>query len=231
MKEIVKILDKHVMERGIDRHNSLEVLCDFLIDLFEVRHYSIACGWEKYMMEKCKEEPYLFCIAMIWMDKVASAMEKGEWVDFFGELYEEMYQTRGKASALGQFFTPGNLCDLLAKCTETGEGQRINDSACGSGRTLLAHFAYSKFSRDGYYIGEDIDAMSVKMCALNMMIHGMRGRVVRHNTLVSPIHFDYGFEVNEIRHPFPSMYYSLRRIACKKDVKTNGSENVDKECN
>ena len=217
MKAVVKILERHVAERGIDRHRGLEELCDFLLDLFDARHYLSPNGWEAHARKQSEKEPHLFSICMIWMQRVTEAMEKGEWLDFFGGLYEEMYQTRGKASTLGQFFTPEHLCDLLTRCTGADGERTINDPACGSGRTLLAHFAHSGFSPKGYYVGEDIDTISVKMCALNMMMHGMRGRVVRHDTLKSPLHFDFGYELNEIRYPMPTHYYSVRRIQYRKE--------------
>ena len=217
MKEVVNILERHVTKRGIDRHRGLEVLCDFLLDLFDARHYLTPDGWAANVWEQSVKEPDLFHIGMIWMQRVTEAMEKGGWLDFFGGLYEEMYQTRGKASVLGQFFTPEHLCDLLTECAGSNENRRINDPACGSGRTLLAHFAHSGFNPKGYYVCEDIDTISVKMCALNMMAHGMRGRVVRHDTLKSPLHFDYGFELNEIRYPMPTIYYSVRKIQHRKE--------------
>lgn len=213
MKEVINLLERHVNERNIDRHRGLEVLCDFLLDLFDYRHYLTENGWVTHLIKQKETEPYLFQIAVIWADKIAEAMENGEWKDFFGELYEKMYQTRGKASILGQFYTPTHLCDLLTKCVSTGDERRINDPACGSGRTLLAHFAHTEFDPKGYYIGEDIDTISVKMCALNMMIHGMRGRAVRHDTLKSPVHFDYGYEVNEIRYPFHTTLFCVRKIS------------------
>lgn len=67
-----------------------------------------------------------------------------------------------------------------------------------------------------YYQGEDIDFSSVKMCALNMMIHGMHGRAIRHDTLMEPVSFDYVFEINEVRYPFPTPFYSLRKIRYKE---------------
>lgn len=216
MKETIHLLERHVNERQLDRHRGLEVLCDFLIDLFDARHYLTPEGWATNLVTQHQKEPYLFQIAIIWMNKVTEAMEKGVWLDFFGGLYEEMYQTRGKASMLGQFYTPKHLCDLLSRCSGKDNDTRINDPSCGSGRTLLAHFADSGFSPSGYYVGEDIDTISVKMCALNMMIHGMRGRAVRHDTLRSPVHFDYGYEINEIRYPVPTDYYSLRKISHTK---------------
>lgn len=215
VKEVIKLLERHVSERQLDRHRGLEVLCDFLLDLFDYRYYTIPGGWQSHLSIQRQQEPHLFRIAMIWMERVADAMEQGRWVDFFGGLYEEMYQTKGKASSLGQFFTPIHLCDLLTHCVGDADDVRISDPACGSGRTLLAHFADSGFDHRGYYIGEDIDTMSVKMCALNLMIHGMQGRAVRHDTLREPNTFDFGYEVNEVRYPMPVPFYSVRKISCK----------------
>jgi type I restriction-modification system DNA methylase subunit len=221
MKEVVKLIEKVVTEKKIDRHQGLNAVLDFLIDIFDIKHWKEPEGWFKAVAKAEQEEPHLYRIMMIWMDKVATAMENGSWLDFFGGVYEEMYQSKGKASALGQFFTPSHLCDLLAYCSSPTEGM-INDSACGSGRTLLAAGAQSGFARENYYVGEDIDIVSVKMCALNLMIHGCQGRVVQHDTLTNPICFDYGFRINDIRYPIATPYYSLTRISFKKGDLENG---------
>jgi type I restriction-modification system DNA methylase subunit len=110
---------------------------------------------------------------------------------------------------------------LLARVSEPCEG-KINDCACGSGRTLLAGASAAGFPRSNYYIGEDLDIVSVKMCALNLMIHGCQGRVVQHDTLTNPICFDYGFRINDIRYPIATPYYSLTRISFKKGDLENG---------
>lgn len=215
MKEVVELIDKVVRDKRLDAHQGLNAVLDFLIDIFDAKNYLTKNGWFDVVAKTEKEEPYLYKIMLIWMDKVATAMEKGSWIDFFGGVYEEMYQSRGKASTLGQFFTPPNICDLMAQMTKCDTG-RLNDSACGSGRTLLAAASASCFTMENYYIGEDIDTVSVKMCALNLMIHGCRGRVVRHDTLREPIYFDYGFEINEVRYPFPTPFYSIRKIRYMK---------------
>lgn len=209
MKEVIKLIEKEVSEKQIDRHQGLNHLLDFLIDMFDVKHYQQ--DWMNFLARRKEEEPNLFKIMLIWMEKVAESMEKGAWLDFFGEMYETMYQSKGKASTLGQFYTPPHICDLLAKVSQPASG-KISDSACGSGRTLLAAHAQSGFTRSNRYKGEDIDIVSVKMCALNLMIHGCRGEVVRHNTLIEPIYFDYGFRINDIRFPFETPFYSLTPI-------------------
>lgn len=209
MKEVIKLIEKEVSEKQIDRHQGLNHLLDFLIDMFDIKHYQK--DWMNYFAQRKEEEPNLFNIMLIWMEKVSDSMDKGCWIDFFGGLYEEMYQSKSKASTLGQFYTPHNICDLLAKVAQPSFG-KISDCACGSGRTLLAAHAKSEFTRSNYYKGEDIDIVSVKMCALNLMIHGCRGEVVRHDTLKEPIYFDYGFRINDIRFPFETPFYSLTPI-------------------
>lgn len=227
MKEVVKLIEKVVSEKRIDRHQGLNAVLDFLIDIFDSRNYLSEGGWMKAVGKAEKEEPHLFKIMLIWMEKVARAMENGSWLDFFGGIYEEMYQSKGKASTLGQFYTPPALCDMVAFCAAPCEG-KINDSACGSGRLLLAGAAASKFDRGNYYTGEDIDVASVKMCALNLMIHGCRGKVVQHDTLRNPILFDYGFRINDVRYPIPSPFYSLTRISLTKEDLEKANEKIRK---
>lgn len=231
MKEVVKLIEKHVNERQIDRHQGLNALLDFLIGIFDVKHWQTPDGWMKEVRRAEKEEPYLYKIMMIWMDKVATAMEKGSWLDFFGGIYEEMYQSRGKSSTLGQFFTPPAVCDALALCCdERGEGvETINDCACGSGRLLLARACKNKWNRNDYITADDIDMASVKMCALNLMIHGCRGKVMQHDTLINPILYDYGFRINDIRYPIPSPFYSLTRIHLTKEDIEKQNERVRKK--
>lgn len=217
MKEVIKLLEKNVAEKKLDPFLGLNSLLDFLVDLFDIRHFQK--NWLEYMAKRKEEEPTLFQICIIWMEKVESALNAGTWIDFFGGIYEELYQSKYKASETGQFFTPPALCDLLATLTTIRNEHRetVNDNACGSGRTLLSDFASDKYNVKNYYTADDIDIVSVKMCALNMMMHGMRGRVMQHDTLTNPILFDFGYEINEVRYPFPTPFYSLRQISFTKE--------------
>ena len=223
MKNIIKCLEAHCSRNKIGREYALDKFLDFLITFFDIEHYR--GDWKDHVKTNAMVYPELMAATLEWLKVTTAEIEKGGWYDSLGTLYEMMYQSKNKASALGQFFTPQSLCGLMADVTKqqlASGDEKICDSACGSGRTLLA--AYGKFKK-GYYIGEDIDHMSVKMCALNLMIHGARGRVVCHDALSSPIHFDWGFEINEIRYPFPNMFYSVRRISNPKPEEEVKSEN------
>lgn len=228
MKKVKELIDKHCRENKIDLQLGLTEWLDFLVDFFDYSHILKEDFTIEKHIEDMKEKSEPLCRAMIeWLQQVTDTMDKGGWIDFFGTLYEKEYQTSGKRDKHAQFFTPPSLCDLMSELmeinTDDNKKKYVNDCACGSGRTLLSHFAKSE-DKKMYYIGEDNDLTSVKMCALNMMIHGMRGQVVFHDTLAEPNNYDFGFEVNEVRYPIPVPYYSLRVI--KKPKKENSKEDV-----
>ena len=59
MKEVVKLIEKHVNERKIDRHQGLNALLDFMVDLFDSSHFEKRNGF----LDNCKiqdqKDPYL----------------------------------------------------------------------------------------------------------------------------------------------------------------------------
>lgn len=215
VKDIIKNIGEHARKQHIDVHQQLNAWLDYMIEYFDIYQYITPEGWAKMQNEKYKASPELFSATVIWMQLAADSIDDMKTHDVLGSVYEELFQSKTKSSSLGQFFTPTSVCDLMARMVNVDDSRVVNDCACGSGRTLIAH--YMECMRRGestaYYVGEDIDITSVKMCALNMMIYGMRGRVVRHDTLIQPVYFDVGFEINEVRYPFPTPYYSLRRIS------------------
>ncbi len=106
----------------------------------------------------------------------------GGWVDGLGEFFEEHNGKFGR-DARGQFFTPPQLCDLMARMHEPVKG-KINDPAAGSGRCLIAVDRLHPQNRyNNFYIAQDVDLRCVKMCAINMQLYGMRGAVIHANSL------------------------------------------------
>jgi len=117
-----------------------------------------------------------------WITLMSKEMAKKEWYDALGLLYEYLASS-GKKSALGQFFTPEGLCDLLTFINTpatAGTGKIINDPACGSGRTLLS---YNAILPNNYFFGEDLDPICAKMAALNFAVHGIQGQITCMDTL------------------------------------------------
>lgn len=223
-KLYVDILSDQAKEDGRPHEMALNDFCDYLLDLFSVEAFlDDSKGYLKWQQQRLQAKPKLAILAMVWLNDVSQAMDRGQWLDVFGMLYENMYLTAGKASKTGQFFTPASVSDLLSAIISPGkieapsakiEGSRVNDCAAGSGRLLLAHYMeVSKLNpsagRRYQYIAQDSDPLVCKMCALNMMVHGMNGKVICQDTLAQNTPSAI-YCINEIRYPFISPYYSVR---------------------
>ena len=229
IKEFVKYLTEVSDNHGIKQEERLDAFCDFIISLFSTDSYK-PDGF-KPSVATPENEDYIALVSL-WCKMVAEEMEKGNSLDLFGQLYEQMFLLKSKASSNGQFFTPDSLCRLMADITESDNEEeetksgliRVNDCACGSARTLIAHFM-AKTRKDHalaghyYYDAADIDLPTCKMAACNMMIHGMQGRVVCQDQLSLPTPTAI-FYINEVRYPFPSDMYSIRVVYHKKEEKT-----------
>lgn len=228
IKEFVKYLTEVSDNHGVKQEDRLDAFCDFIIRLFSTNSYKPE-GFKPDVATP-ENEDYIALVSL-WCEMVAEEMEGGNAFDLFGQLYEQMFLLKSKASANGQFFTPYSLCRLMADITDADVEEkvshigpvRVNDPACGSARTLLAHFmrkTHDNRALSGlyYYEAADIDLPTCKMAACNMMIHGMQGRVVCQDQLSLPTPTAI-FYINEVRYPFPSGMYSIRVVYPKKDGK------------
>ena len=223
-KLYVDILSDQAKEDGRPHEMALNDFCDYLLDLFSVEAFlGDSRSYLKWQQQRLQAKPKLATLAMVWLNDVSQAMDRGQWLDVFGMLYEDMYLTAGKASKTGQFFTPQSVSNLMSSIIGSGkneatsakiEGTTVNDCAAGSGRLLLAHFIEASkldhsAGRTFHYIAQDSDPLVCKMCALNMMVHGMNGRVICQDTLAMSTPSTEYF-INEVRYPFSTPYYSVR---------------------
>jgi len=199
---------------------ALSDFLDYAISAFDAEKYLTHDSIQSILSEaKQQSEPY-FRLLLLWLTDVERHMNRGKPCDFFGSIYEQMFQSKSKASRMGQFFTPPDVSDLMASIVAHHDGentpQRINDPCCGSGRLLLAHYMQNATPQHhgqavGYYVAQDIDPVSCKMCALNFMAHGIIGEVHCQDTLrlTPPVASYY---VNEVRTPIPTPFYSIRKV-------------------
>ncbi len=118
----------------------------------------------------------MFCRTLFFYEKIDS----NRWADPLGNIYEEL-TSKSKSSALGQFFTPEDICNLMAQMViEKDWGKKIVEPCCGSGRMILA----ANSIQDGNeYVAQDIDHICCKMTALNMAFHRIRGTVYHMDAL------------------------------------------------
>lgn len=226
IKDFVKRLNEVSDNHCVKQEERLDAFCDFIISLFSTDSYKPE-GFKPDVATP-ENNDYISLVSL-WCEMVAEEMEKGNAFDLFGQLYEQMFLLKSKASSNGQFFTPDSLCRLMADITDADVEEKIskrgfvmvNDPACGSARTLLAHFmkkTHDNRALSGlyYYEAADIDLTTCKMAACNMMIHGLQGKVICQDQLSLPTPTAI-FYINEVRYPFPSGMYSIRVVYPKKD--------------
>lgn len=106
-------------------------------------------------------------------------------VDVKGEVYEGLLarnadDVRGGA---GQYFTPRPVIRAIVEVMRPGPMTLISDPACGTGGFLLAAFEYlrnrmtddkqAEFLRTRALHGVDIVSNVVRLCAMNLFLHGI----------------------------------------------------------
>lgn len=121
----------------------------------------------------------------------------GNTIDAFGDAYEylmTMYASSAGKSG-GEFFTPQEVSELLARITVVGktEVNKVYDPACGSGSLLL------KFDkvlpggvRQGFF-GQEINLTTYNLCRINMFLHDVNYEqfdIANGDTLTDPAHWD-----------------------------------------
>jgi type I restriction enzyme M protein len=118
--------------------------------------------------------------------------------DAFGKIYEyflgEFAMTEGQKG--GEFFTPTSIVKLIVEVIEPYRG-RIYDPACGSGGMFVqsARFVENHKKRPSDEIsvfGEERVAETVRLCKMNLAVHGLSGDVKEGNTYYDDVHKSAG---------------------------------------
>ena len=118
--------------------------------------------------------------------------------DLFGDAYEylmTMYASNAGKSG-GEFFTPQEVSDLLAKITLVGKSEvnKVYDPACGSGSLLLkfAKVLGRDNVRQGFY-GQEKNITTYNLCRINMFLHNINYEtfdIAHGDTVLEPKHWD-----------------------------------------
>lgn len=226
MKHLSSMIESFAYKYGKDKKQVLNDLLTYIIGYMNPDRQPDPF-W-KYSKEQNEEFHAMFTEYLRVMDE---QLKSKEWYDAWGDLFMELTP---KGGARGQFFTPVDMCDLMAQAVvdtkaerkgDTRFGKRvvIGDPAAGSSRNLLA--SHARFVHDKqpipYLVAEDVDLMCCKMSAVNLMAHGCIGEVICHNTLTDPKGLLVGYIINEGLYPLqpglptirvkkePEWFYSL----------------------
>jgi type I restriction enzyme M protein len=119
-------------------------------------------------------------------------------IDSFGDAYEylmTMYASSAGKSG-GEFFTPQEVSELLARITVVGKKSvnKVYDPACGSGSLLLkfAKVLGKDKVRQGFF-GQEINLTTYNLARINMFLHDInyeRFDIAHGDTLLDPQHWD-----------------------------------------
>ena len=122
----------------------------------------------------------------------------GNSIDAFGDAYEylmTMYASSAGKSG-GEFFTPQEVSELLARITVSGKTQvnKVYDPACGSGALLLqfAKVLGKENVLQGFF-GQEINITTFNLCRINMFLHDInyeKFEIAHGDTLTDPVHWD-----------------------------------------
>ena len=119
-------------------------------------------------------------------------------IDVFGDAYEYMMTmyASGAGKSGGEFFTPQEVSELLARITVVGktEVNKVYDPAVGSGSLLLkfAKVLGKDNVRQGFY-GQEINLTTYNLARINMFLHDINYEkfdIAHGDTLTDPAHWD-----------------------------------------
>jgi len=107
-------------------------------------------------------------------------------VDVKGEIYEGLLKKNAEdvKSGAGQYFTPRPLIKAMVEVIAPKPGETICDPACGTGGFFLASHNYISmnyslnkeekiFLRENTFTGWDIVDDVVRLCTMNLFLHGI----------------------------------------------------------
>ena len=128
--------------------------------------------------------------------EIIESFEQERFADILGDLYMQLEMGN---KWKGQFFTPYNICHMMAQMSASNVKAEIeekgymsvNDPCCGGGAMLIA-FAENCFKQEVNYhnhvlfAAQDIDPVVAKMCYIQMSLLGMAGYVIIGNSLTQP---------------------------------------------
>ncbi|MFZ3171813.1 MAG: type I restriction-modification system subunit M [Carboxydocellales bacterium] len=110
--------------------------------------------------------------------------------DVIGNAYEYMIANfasdAGKKG--GEFFTPAEVSELLARLVKPEENDRIYDPTCGSGSLLVKAFNKIPSGKAQIY-GQERNGQTHSLCRMNMFLHNIDdAKIAWGDTLSNPLH-------------------------------------------
>jgi len=135
---------------------------------------------------------------LVELFKMISSIPIDSEGDVFGRIYEYFLQNFAMSEGHkgGEFYTPTSLVKLIVEIMEPYHG-RILDPACGSGGMFVqsAKFVQTHKKSPGSEIavfGEEKTGDTVRLCKMNLAVHGLEGDIKEGNTYYEDLHDTVG---------------------------------------
>ncbi|OMF76738.1 N-6 DNA methylase [Paenibacillus glucanolyticus] len=184
------------------RHRAWQLWSDFIeitacsiSNVFDRRHKNAREA--NYLRLIAKYNPSEQKIFPMLYAEIVNAFEQKPEQDFLGDLFMRLELSNHWR---GQFFTPYNICQLMAQMqlpdlsqTITEKGYiSVNDPACGAGATLIAFANEARsrginFQQSILFTAQDIDRTAALMCYVQLSLLGCGGYVVIGDSLRNPM--------------------------------------------
>ena len=117
--------------------------------------------------------------------------------DAFGKIYEYFLGKFAMAEGQkgGEFFTPISIVKLIVEIIEPYHG-RILDPACGSGGMFVQSAAFVEHHKKNVneiaIYGQEKVAETIRLCKMNLAVHGLSGEIRQSNTYYEDPHKSTG---------------------------------------
>lgn len=117
--------------------------------------------------------------------------------DAFGKIYEYFLGKFAMAEGQkgGEFFTPTSIVKLIVEIIEPYNG-KIFDPACGSGGMFVQSAAFVEHHKESVnelsIYGQEKVAETIRLCKMNLAVHGLTGDIRQAVTYYEDIHKSVG---------------------------------------
>ncbi len=139
------------------------------------------------------------------LDKIDFQLGNSQ-IDVLGDAYEYLIAqfASGAGKKAGEFYTPQEVSQILARIVTSGKKQLKNvyDPTCGSGSLLLRVSHYAKVDR---YFGQELNNTTYNLARMNMILHDVhfdQFDIRQDDTLKEPQHLECRFEAIVANPPF-----------------------------
>lgn len=140
------------------------------------------------------------------MDRLYEEMSQLNEIDISGDIYEYLLSKLSSSGTNGQFRTPRHIIRMMVELMDPKADETICDPACGSAGFLVAagdylrenrmnEIFYNKDRKDYFnkdmFTGYDMDRTMLRICAMNMMSHGVKDPHIEYKDSLSDQNEDF----------------------------------------